>query len=97
MPNPEDSFHKVRLLPDSHEFEAVMEHFKSANDKVSVEKIERIQNPEVYRHYMHRKKEISETIGGGNEMHLFHAADNGSMPAIMEHGFSRKSCSAQSK
>lgn len=97
MPNPEESFHTVRLLPDSHEFEAVMEHLKSANDKVSVEKIERIQNPEVYRQYTLRKKEMFETIGGRNEMLLFHAADKGSMPAIMKHGFSRKSCSVQSK
>ena len=97
MPNPDMTFHKVTLHRDSDEFKEVIKHLQPAHDKFRVQKIERIQNPELYRCYMLRKKEMDEVNGGSNEMRLFHGADNTSMLAIVENGFSRNSCSVQSK
>lgn len=97
MPSPESPFHTVPLLRDSDEFKAVMKHFQPANENLTVKKVQRIQNPELYFCYMLRKKEMEEANGGSNEMRLFHAADCNSMHAIMEQGFSRKTCSVQKK
>ena len=98
MPHPGMTVHMVTLLPDSPEYQMVIDQVQAKPGKLSIQKIERVQNTELYQSYMLRKQKMDQDNGENcNERRLFHGADSRSMADIKERGFNRESCSVQSK
>ena len=58
---------------------------------ITIIKIQRVQNPTLYRVYMIRKEQM-EQRNGSNEQTLFHGTAAGSCAAINKIGFSRSYC-----
>ena len=98
MPRPDMTVLTETLSPDSSEYHTVITQIQAAHGKLSVQKIERVQNPDLYQSYMLRKQKMEHDNGGiRNERILFHGASHKSMLAIKTHGFNRDSCGVQSK
>ena len=49
---------------------------------MNVKKIERVQNPELYRTFKVKKQEMDKRYGGNSERKLFHGTDGKSIDAI---------------
>ena len=77
----------VDLLPSSNEYKEISELFNdSIEDGYEVTKIERIQNPALYKAYMVKKQSM---IGRENVKRLFHGTDVKNIEAINVNNFSR--------
>ncbi|XP_028395842.1 uncharacterized protein LOC114519859 [Dendronephthya gigantea] len=77
----------VDVLPSSNEYQEIFQLFNdSIEGGYSVTKIERIQNPALYRAYMVKKQSM---MGGENEKRLFHGTDVKNVEAINVNNFSR--------
>ena len=58
---------------------------------ITITKIQRVQNPTLYRVYMVRKEQM-EQKKGSNEKTLFHGTAEGSCASINKTGFNRSYC-----
>lgn len=63
---------------------------------VTITKIERVQNPALYRVYMVRRDQM-EQKKGSNELLLFHGTAEGSCATINKYGFNRSYCGKNGK
>ena len=93
---PMPSHEKVTLVPlntNSIEYKDVLRKFQTTVPaNVNVQKIERVQNPELYRTFMGKKQEMDKRCGGNSERKLFHGTDGKSIDAINSQGFNRSFC-----
>ena len=79
----------VTLNSNSIEYQDVLRQFQATVTDVNVQKIERVQNPELYLTFMGKKQEMDKRCGGNSERRLFHGTDGKSMKAINSQGFNR--------
>ena len=80
---------------DSNEYKRVEgEVLKTVN--ITIIKIERVQNPALYRVYMVRKEQM-EQKKGSNEKILFHGTAEYSCKSINKFGFNRSYCGKNGK
>ena len=88
----EKEVHLVQLDPINHanEYKKVADEIKKTTS-VTITKIERVQNPGLYRAYMVRKDQMDQK-SGGNEKFLFHGTAQGSCSRINKFGFNRSYC-----
>lgn len=63
---------------------------------VTITKIQRVQNPALYRVYMVRKDQMDQKKGS-NERKLFHGTAVGSCASINKFGFNRSYCGKNGK
>ena len=82
----------VTLNSNSIEYQDVLRQFQATVTDVNVQKIERVQNPELYLTFMGKKQEMDKRCGGNSERRLFHGTDGKSMKAINSQGFNRSFC-----
>ena len=81
--------HLVTLLSSSSEYKDILTHFKNGfavGSPPKVTKIERIQNPEMFKLYLAKKKSME---GRENEMRLFHGTHVKNTVAINGNNFNR--------
>ena len=79
--------HLVNLQPSSSEYKGILNYFnKYGNSACEVTKIERIQNPSLYRAYVVKKQAMSGPL---NEIRLFHGTDEKNVVKINTNSFSR--------
>ena len=89
------SHEKVTLVPlntNSIEYQDVLRQFQATVPNVNVQKIERVQNPELYRTFMRKKQQMDKRCRGNSERKLFHGTDGKSIDAINSQGFNRSFC-----
>ena len=79
----------VPLTPGSSEYQKVMGMFQTTVPGVNILKIERIQNPVLFRGYMVKKQKIDKDVGGNGERQLFHGTDGTNITKINTQGFNR--------
>ncbi|XP_063100663.1 protein mono-ADP-ribosyltransferase PARP14-like [Cavia porcellus] len=80
----------VLLQPWDQEFITVAGKFKQTCPNFVIEKIERIQNPDLWYCYQAKKKAMNAKNGQRiNEKLLFHGTDVGSLPHVNRNGFNR--------
>ena len=82
----------VTLNTNSIEYQDVVRQFQATVPNVNVKKIERVQNPELYRTFKVKKQEMDKRYGGNSERKLFHGTDGKSIDAINTQGFNRSFC-----
>ena len=82
----------VTLNTTSIEYQDVLRQFQATVTDVKVQKIERVQNPELYLTFMGKKQEMDKRCGGNSERRLFHGTDGKSITAINSQGFNRSYC-----
>ena len=82
----------VTLNTTSIEYQDVLRKFQATVPHVKVQRIERVQNPELYRTFMGKKQEMDKRCGGNSERRLFHGTDGKSITAINSQGFNRNFC-----
>ena len=87
----------VALDPASNptEYNRVADEIKKTAS-VNITKIERVQNPGLYRAYMVKKDQM-EQKNGANEKFLFHGTAQGSCSSINKFGFNRSYCGKNGK
>ena len=83
--------HTVLLNPASTEYKDVMRKIQATAGGVimNVQKIERVQNPHLYRLYMEGKLKMDKDNEGNSERQLFHGTEGRNINAINTHGFNR--------
>ena len=81
--------HRVKLRPQSSEFKSVVQMFTKTVNSEAVKKVERIQNPQLYKEYQLRKQKIDKDNGGNNERQLFHGTTSNCVKKINSQGFNR--------
>ena len=93
----EKEVHLVPLNPVSHalEYKKVEDEIRKTSN-ITIIKIERVQNPALYRVYMVRK-ELMEQKKGSNEKILFHGTAETSCKSIDKTGFNRSYCGKNGK
>uniref|UniRef100_A0A8C0W5K6 Poly [ADP-ribose] polymerase n=1 Tax=Castor canadensis TaxID=51338 RepID=A0A8C0W5K6_CASCN len=80
----------VQLHPADPEYNTVASKFKETCSSFVIEKIERIQNPDLWNSYQAKKKTMDAKNGHKmNEKQLFHGTDAGSVPHVNKNGFNR--------
>ncbi|XP_070813176.1 protein mono-ADP-ribosyltransferase PARP14-like [Pituophis catenifer annectens] len=80
----------VPLQPTAGEYKDVEKKFRTGCPKVTIEKIERVQNPYLWRAYQVKKKEIDTKNGHEkNERTLFHGTPHSTLVPIYQTGFNR--------
>ncbi|KFO38292.1 protein mono-ADP-ribosyltransferase PARP14 [Fukomys damarensis] len=80
----------VQLQPGDVEFNTVAGKFNQTCSQFVIEKIERIQNPDLWNSYQAKKKTMDSKNGQGtNEKLLFHGTDVDSVPYVNRNGFNR--------
>lgn len=80
----------VSLQTSDPEYNIVANKFNQTCANFVIEKIERIQNPALWRRYQANKKIMDEKNGrGGNEKQLFHGTEASSIPQLNSNGFNR--------
>ena len=89
MPRSDMTVHTVTLNAGSSEYQNVARKFQSTAGGVQIQKIERLQNPHLYKQYMVRKQKMDKDNGGNNERQLFHGTDAKNIRAINTQGFNR--------
>ncbi|XP_020630978.1 poly [ADP-ribose] polymerase 14-like [Orbicella faveolata] len=94
MPNANMTVHLVPLSRSSTEYQDVQRKFQATAGAVSIQKIERIQNPHLYQSYTVRKQKMDKDIGGNSERQLFHGTDSKNVSHINTQGFNRSFCGA---
>ena len=97
MPRPDMTVHTVPLSPSSSEYQDVVRKFQATAGGVNILKIERIQNPHLYKSYMVRKQKMDKDTGGNSERQLFHGTDGKNITHINTQGFNRSFCGAHGK
>ena len=86
----EKEVHLVPLDPNANEYKKVADRLcKTCH--VTIIKIERVQNPSLYRAYV-VKREQMEHKNSSNEKLLFHGTAGDSCPSISTFGFNRSYC-----
>lgn len=95
MPRPDMTVHTVPLSPSSPEYQYVERKFKETADGVNILKIERIQNPVLYKTYMVMKQIMDKDTRGNSERQLFHGTDGKNISHINTQGFNSSYCMAQ--
>ena len=93
----EKDVYLVQLDPINHanEYNKVADEIKKTTS-VTITKIERVQNPGLYRAYMVKKDQMDQK-SGGNEKFLFHGTAQGSCSSISKFGFNRSYCGKNGK
>ncbi|XP_061022997.1 protein mono-ADP-ribosyltransferase PARP14 isoform X2 [Dama dama] len=80
----------VELQPDHPEYKTVASKFHETCTQYIIEKIERIQNPELWKHYQTKKNNMDAKNGQmTNEKLLFHGTDADSVALVNGKGFNR--------
>lgn len=80
----------VKLPTSDPEYIMVASQFNQTCSNFVIEKIERIQNPALWKRYQANKKIMDEKNGHQrNEMQLFHGTEASSVPHLNSHGFNR--------
>lgn len=80
----------VDLPPNHAEYNEVASVFYQTCSNFKIEKIERIQNPHLWKVYQTQKKNMDEKNGNTkNEKLLFHGTDADSLPYVNKNGFNR--------
>ncbi|XP_058050779.1 protein mono-ADP-ribosyltransferase PARP14-like [Ahaetulla prasina] len=80
----------VPLQPTAGEYKDVEKKFRIGCPNVTIEKIERVQNPYLWRAYQVKKKEIDTQNGHEkNERILFHGTSSSTVVPIYQTGFNR--------
>ena len=97
MPSPDMTVHTVTLVPGSSEYQNVVSKFQASTGGMHFPKIERVQNPHLYKQYMIRKQKMDKDNGGNNERQLFHGTYAENIRAINTQGFNRSFCGAHGK
>ena len=87
----------VKLDPTSNptEYNRVADEIRKTAS-TDITKIERVQNPGLYRAYMVKKDQM-EQKNGANEKFLFHGTAQGSCSSINKFGFNRSYCGKNGK
>ena len=91
----EKEVHLVELDATSNEYNKVAEGIRKTAS-ISITKVERVQNPGLYKAYV-VKKEQMEQKNGANEKLLFHGTAQGSCSSISTFGFNRSYCGKNGK
>ena len=91
------SIYQLDPSEDAHEYNKVNERFReSCSNKVV--KIERIQNPTLFRTYAINKKRMEKASNGGTiEKRLFHGTKGSNCEKINHSGFNRSFCGQNGK
>ena len=97
MPRPDMEVYTVTLAPGSSEYQSVLSKFQTTAWGMHIQKIERIQNPHLYKQYVVRKQKMDKDNGGNNERQLFHGTNAQNISAINTQGFNRSFCGAHGK
>ncbi|NWS38481.1 PAR14 polymerase, partial [Probosciger aterrimus] len=80
----------VELKPETREYRDVQERFLETCQSFKIEKIERVQNPYLWKAYQIKKHEMDNKNGNkNNERHLFHGTSKNSLTLINNGGFNR--------
>ncbi|XP_054565651.1 protein mono-ADP-ribosyltransferase PARP14-like [Eptesicus fuscus] len=80
----------VELQPGQPQYRKVADAFNLTCSQFKIEKIERIQNPSLWKQYQTKKKTMDDKNGHiQNEKLLFHGTNADSLPHINQHGFNR--------
>ncbi|XP_054431186.1 protein mono-ADP-ribosyltransferase PARP14 [Pteronotus mesoamericanus] len=80
----------VELQPGHAEYDKVANAFNQTCSQFSIKKIERIQNPHLWKAYQIQKKNMVEKNKHiQNERLLFHGTDANSLPHVNKNGFNR--------
>ena len=87
MPSADMTVHKVPLPKSFSEYEDVMRKFQATTSGVTIQKIERIQNPPLYLCYMVRKQKMDKDIGGEGQRQLFDGTHPKNVTHINTRGF----------
>ncbi|XP_044944759.1 protein mono-ADP-ribosyltransferase PARP14 isoform X3 [Mustela putorius furo] len=86
----QQDFCVVELQPGHAEYNTVASKFNQTCSHFCIEKIERIQNPDLWNCYQTRKKTMDTKNGHkNNEKQLFHGTDADSVPHVNRNGFNR--------
>ena len=87
----------VKLDPTSNptEYNRVADEIRKTAS-ITITKIERVQNPGLYRAYMVKKDQM-EQKNGANEKFLFHGTAQGSCSLLNKFGFNRSYCRKNGK
>ena len=102
-PGLEAKVHCAQLQPNSQEFMDVSAKFTSTSagqiHTNNIVRIERIQNPQLYKSYSAKKESMERTVGQANinELELFHGTNSNSVAEINENGFNRSLAGAHGK
>ena len=85
----EKDVHLVQLCPSKNavEFNRVADEVKKTAS-ITISKIERVQNPGLYRSYVVKKDQMDKK-NGSNEKFLFHGTGKSSCSTINSYGFNR--------
>ncbi|XP_078408475.1 protein mono-ADP-ribosyltransferase PARP14-like isoform X2 [Cetorhinus maximus] len=96
IPNHWDDMQKsqyksVQLLQQSQEYQDVEASIKRSLNQIHIVKIERLQNPCLWKNYMIRKQSLEEKNPSGtiNERILFHGTAQDTLDSISHLGFNR--------
>ena len=95
----EETVHLFQLDPtrDVGEYNEVSDKFRQSCSE-NIIKIERVQNPTLYKQYAVRKQEMDkERARGSNEMSLFHGTKGPKCDHINHKGFNRSFCGENGK
>ncbi|XP_030344136.1 protein mono-ADP-ribosyltransferase PARP14 isoform X2 [Strigops habroptila] len=80
----------VELRPETSEYRDVQERFLDTCQSFKIEKIERVQNPFLWKAYQIKKREMDNKNGNkNNERRLFHGTSKNSLTLINNSGFNR--------
>ncbi|XP_058411902.1 protein mono-ADP-ribosyltransferase PARP14-like isoform X1 [Diceros bicornis minor] len=80
----------VELQPGDPEYNTVASKFNQTCSNFTIEKIQRIENPDLWNSYQAKKKPMDAKNGHvTNEKQLFHGTDADSVPHINQNGFNR--------
>ncbi|XP_072118200.1 protein mono-ADP-ribosyltransferase PARP14-like [Mobula birostris] len=81
----------VELQQNSKEYQDVAQSFKVTVTQFQIVKIERLQNPCLWKNYMIKKQQLDNKNppGTNNERNLFHGTASDTLNLISRHGFNR--------
>ncbi|XP_003941705.3 protein mono-ADP-ribosyltransferase PARP14 isoform X1 [Saimiri boliviensis] len=86
----QQNFCVVELKPSDPEYNTVATQFNQTCAHFTIEKIERIQNPDLWNSYQAKKNTMDAKNGLTlNEKQLFHGTDADSVPHVNRNGFNR--------
>ncbi|KAJ7351802.1 hypothetical protein OS493_035527 [Desmophyllum pertusum] len=89
-PMTSDEVQAVPLNTHSKEYENVSNIFyRTAKQKPTITRIDRVQNPFLFRRYMVRKQKMDKDNGRNNVRQLFHGTSSDRTMKINAHGFNR--------
>jgi hypothetical protein len=73
------------------EYDGVKKAIQKTSPSINIVKIERVQNPSLYKAYMVKKQKMDDK-NGSNEKKLFHGTDPPTCQLINHKGFNRRFC-----